>query len=162
MSSTLSEQCKGWTYLCRAITIAAWESGNPVISNGSVHSNQRDTNKRVYQCGMFHRGPHALSMDSTDIIAYWCSSLVNDRRNNRENGKNLPKRIKTVDQRGCSCKFQFTLKWVIGVCFYIKLRQKSGCLFFPQFTSQVHWTSNCTYPNTPPNIGPDWQHSSGC
>jgi hypothetical protein len=68
-------------------------------------------------------------MDSTDIIAYQCSSLVNDRRNNWENGKNLPKRIKTVNQRGCSCKFLFTLKWVVNVCFYIELRQKSGCPF---------------------------------
>jgi hypothetical protein len=51
------------------------------------------------------------------------------RRNNRENGKNLPKRIKTVNQRECSCKFQFTLKWVINVCCYIELRQQSGCPF---------------------------------
>jgi hypothetical protein len=78
---------------------------------------------------MFHHGPRALTMDSTNIIAYRCSSLVNDRRNNRENGKNLPKRIKTVDQRGCSCKFQFTLKWVINICFYIELTQKSDCPF---------------------------------
>ncbi len=45
---------------------------------------------------MFHRGPCALSMDSTDIIAYQCSSLVNDRKNNRENCKNLPQKINSL------------------------------------------------------------------
>ncbi len=44
-----------------------------------------------------------------------------------EHGKRLPKRIKMVDQRGCSCKFQFTVKWFIDVCFFVDLRQCSGC-----------------------------------
>jgi hypothetical protein len=38
----------------------------------------------------------------------------------------LPKRIKTVDQRGCACRFQFIVKWDINVAFYIELKQQSG------------------------------------
>ena len=40
---------------------------------------------------------------------------------------NLPKRIKITDQTGPSCKFQFTVKWVVNLYFYIELKQKSGC-----------------------------------
>ena len=102
-------------------------TGNPIVLNGS----QLSINNRVFRCGMFHHGPRALTKtkDSPDIISYWCSSLDHDRRTNRENGKNLHKRIKTVNQRGYSCKFQFTLKWVVDVCVYLELRQKSGCPF---------------------------------
>ncbi len=44
-------------------------------------------------------------------------------------GRELPKRIKTVDQRGCACWFQFILKWDINFAFYIELRQRSGHAF---------------------------------
>ena len=68
MSSKLSEQCRGWEDLCRALTIAAWESGNPIVLNGS----QLSINNRVFRCGMFHHGPRALTKtkDSPDIISY--------------------------------------------------------------------------------------------
>ncbi len=68
-------------------------------------------------------------MESSDLAQYQCSSLVNDRQNNRVKGKHLPKQIKTVDQRGCTCQFQFVVKWDIYVCFYIELKQQSGHAF---------------------------------
>ena len=43
---TNSEQCVGWTDLRRALCLAAFESGNPIISNGSQLSNQRGSNNR--------------------------------------------------------------------------------------------------------------------
>ncbi len=58
--------------------------------------------------------------------------------NNRVGGKHLPKRIKTVDQRGCACRFQFIVKWDINVCFYIELKQRSGHQFHFSHTKFIH------------------------
>ncbi len=68
-------------------------------------------------------------MELTDIAQYPRTSLVNDRKNNRVKGRELPKHIKTVDQRGCACWFEFILKCNINVVFYIELRQQSGHAF---------------------------------
>jgi hypothetical protein len=38
----------------------------------------------------------------------------------------MTKRIKVVDNRRTSCKFQFTIKWELERYFYIELRQHSG------------------------------------
>ena len=115
-SKVLSEQCQGWIDLRRALELAAWESGNPIISNGNRVSTQCDTNNRVFRCGISHRGYRPTTcIDTTDEIAYRCSTLINDRANNRKNGQNLPKRIKLVDKSGPSCKFGFTVKWVLDL-----------------------------------------------
>ena len=123
----LSDQCNGWVDLRKALESAAWFAGNPIISNGSQVSNQRDSNNRVFRCGTYHRSPRSSTNAFDDLIAYRCSSLIHDKANNRENGKKLPKRIKTVDNSCQSCKFQFTVKWIVNAYFYIELRQKSGC-----------------------------------
>ncbi len=34
-SKVLSEQCHGWIDLRQALELAAWESGNPIFSNGN-------------------------------------------------------------------------------------------------------------------------------
>jgi hypothetical protein len=34
-SKVLVEQCHGWIELRRALELAAWESGSPIISNGN-------------------------------------------------------------------------------------------------------------------------------
>jgi hypothetical protein len=52
--------------------------------------------------------------------------LVNDWKNNRVKKRELPKQIKTVDQRACACWFQFIVKWEINVCFFIELKKQSG------------------------------------
>jgi hypothetical protein len=64
-------------------------------------------------------------------------SLVNDRKNNRVKGRELPKRIKTVDQRGCAYCFQFIVKWDINVAFYIQMKQRSGHAFHVSHTKII-------------------------
>ncbi len=91
-------------------------------------STQCDSNNQVFRCGISHRGHRpSTCIDTTDEIAYHCSSLINDRANNREDGQNLLKRIKLIDKSGPSCKFGFTVKWILDVYFYIELRHRSGC-----------------------------------
>jgi hypothetical protein len=77
-------------------------------------------------------------MELSDLSQYQCASLVNDRKNNRVKGKHLPKRIKTVVQRGCACRFQSIVKWDINVCFYIELKQQSGHAFHLSHTKFIH------------------------
>jgi hypothetical protein len=52
-------------------------------------------------------------------------------------GRELPKRIKTVDQRGCASWFQFIVKWDINVAFYIELKQQSGHAFHVSHTKMI-------------------------
>ncbi len=49
----------------------------------------------------------------------------------------MPKLIKTVDQRGCACWFQFIVKWDINVAFYIELKQQSGHAFHVSHTKII-------------------------
>ena len=127
-SKVLSEKCHGWIDLRQALQLAAWEYGTPIISNGNRVSTQCDTNNRVFRCGISHRGYRpSTCIDTTDEIAYRCSTLINGRANNQKNGKNLSKRIKVVNKSGPSCKFGFTVKWVLDAYFYIELRHRSGC-----------------------------------
>ncbi len=49
----------------------------------------------------------------------------------------MHKRIKTVDQRGCACRFQFVVNWDINVCFYIELNQQSGHVFHVSHTKFI-------------------------
>ena len=112
MNSKNAESCNEWTALRRDLSIAAHDAGNPIVSNGPQQSIGRETNNRVFRCGTFHRSSRTSAMELTDIAAqYQCTSLVKDRKNNRLKGRELPKRIKTVDQRGCACRFQFIVKW---------------------------------------------------
>ncbi len=63
--------------------------------------------------------------------------MVNDWKNNRVKRKHLPKQIKTVDQRGCACWFQFIVKWDINVFFFIELKQRSGHAFHVSHTKII-------------------------
>jgi hypothetical protein len=106
-----SDQCIGWKDLRRDLSVSSFSAGNPVISNGSQYSSQRETNNRVFCCGIFHRASRTSnSVLYDDLVEYQNTSLVNDRQNNRDSGKTMAKRIKVVDNRGTSCKFQFTIK----------------------------------------------------
>jgi hypothetical protein len=77
-------------------------------------------------------------MELSDNAQYQCTSLVNDWKNNSVKGKHFPKRIKTVDQRGCACWFRFVVKWDINVCFYIELKQQPGHAFHVSHTKFIH------------------------
>jgi hypothetical protein len=124
-----SESCNGWTDLRRDLSIAAHDSGNSIYPMGSQKSIGRETDNCIFQCGIFHQSTRTSAMESSDLAQYQCTSLVNDQQNNRVKGKNFSKQIKTVDQRGCACRFQFVVKWDIKVCFYIELKQRSGHAF---------------------------------
>jgi hypothetical protein len=124
--------------LQRDLSIAAHDGGNPIVSNGSQQSISRETNNCMFRCGIFHQSTRTSAMELSDHAQYRCTSLVNDWKNNRVKGKHFPKRIKTVDQRGCACWFQFVVTWDINVCFYIELKQQSGHAFHVSHTKFIH------------------------
>jgi hypothetical protein len=105
MNSKNAETCNGWTTLRRDLSIAAHDAGNPIVSNGSQQSIGRETNNRMFRCGTFHRSSRTSAMELTYIAQYQCTSLVNNRKSNPVKGRELPKCIKTIDQRGCACQF---------------------------------------------------------
>ena len=91
MNSKHAESCNGWTDLHQDFSIAAHDAGNPIISNGSQQSIGREANNRVFRCGTFYCSARTSAMDLCDIAQYRCTSLVNDRKNNRVKGRELPK-----------------------------------------------------------------------
>jgi hypothetical protein len=137
MNSKNAESCNGWTDLWQDLSIAAHDTGNPIVSNGSQQSIERETNNCVFLCGTFYRSTITSAMGFSDIAQYQYTSLVNDWKNNWVKGSQLPKQIKTVDQRGCACWFQFIVTWEIIVCFYIALKKKSDHPF------HLSHTRNC-------------------
>ncbi len=128
MSSTNADLYKGWIKLCRDITVAGYDLRNPIVCNGSQKSNQNsNTNNCVFRCGQLYRTTRiSRAMVASTDNPHRCTTLVNDRKNNRENGIHGPKRIKTMDQRECTCFFQFMVKWNIQVGFYIHLEKSAG------------------------------------
>ena len=143
MSSINAHKCTGWTDLSRDLAVAAHGAGHAFFCNGSQKSSNRMKHNRVFRCGSFHRATRTSAMAITDSCQYRTTSLINDRKNNRQEGQSHPKRIKTVDQRGCTCRFQFMVKWDTGVCFYIDLRQRQG---HPYHSSHLKLLSDTTIP----------------
>jgi len=62
----------------------------------------------------------------TLIILIRALPLSTTGKNNRENGIHGPKRIKTMDQRQCTCFFQFMVKCEVQLGFYIQLEKSAG------------------------------------
>ncbi len=83
------------------------------------------TNK-VFQCGTFYQKTRTSSMAATDDKPYRETFLINDRTNNQQGGLSYPKRIKTVDCKGCTCKFQFIVNWDMVFGFFVELKKKAG------------------------------------
>ena len=108
--------------------VAGHESRNPIVCNDYQKSNQRsNTNNRVFRCGQLYRTTRTFrAMIASTDNPHRCTTLVNDRKNNRENGIHGPKQIKTMDQRECTCFFRFMVKWEIQVGFYIHLEKSAG------------------------------------
>jgi hypothetical protein len=91
--------------------------------NGLQKSNKDMNHNRVFRCASFHRSTRTTAMELTDEYQYINTSLLNDRRNNRKQGQQCTKHIKTVARRrGCTRKFQFMVKWDLHG-FYINLQQ---------------------------------------
>jgi hypothetical protein len=134
--------------LQRDLSIAAHDAGNPIVSNGSQQSIVRETNNCMFRCGIFYQSTKTSAMELSDLAQYQCISLVNDWKNNRAKGKHFPKRIKTVDQRGCACWFQFVVKWDINFCFYIESNNNQAVHFIsliPSLFIQTQWQYQCIY-----------------
>jgi hypothetical protein len=111
----------GWADLSRDLMTAAHSTGNSIICNGSSN-----VINKVFMCGTFYRKTRTSAMNVTDDKPYRETLLINDRMNNRQGGLSYPKRIKTVDCRGCTCKFQFIVKWDRLLGFYVELKHKAG------------------------------------
>jgi hypothetical protein len=93
MNNKNAESCNGWTALWRDSSIAAHDAGNPIVSYGSQQSVGRETHNRMFRCGTFHRSFRTSAMELTESPPYQRMSLVNDWKNNRVKGSELPKRI---------------------------------------------------------------------
>ncbi len=64
-------------------------------------------------------------MAATDNKPYRETLLINDQKNNQQGGLSYPKRIKTVDCRGCTCKLIVTNEVFWCGTFYQKTRTSS-------------------------------------
>jgi hypothetical protein len=70
ITSKNSESCNGWTDLRRDLSIAVHDAGNPIVSNGSQQSIGRDTNNRLFQCGIFYQSTRTSAMELSDLSQY--------------------------------------------------------------------------------------------
>ncbi len=122
--------------------VAAHEAGTSIICNGSQKLNGTYCNHdHAFRCGTFHRTTRTSSSEMTEDCQFRSTSLIIDRRNNRQHGQLLSKRIKVVDQRGCTCWFQFMVTWDINLCFYIDLWQGNGCSYHSSHPKLLDSTS---------------------
>ena len=126
----VDNNCQGWLTLKNDLESVSYDMGNPITSNGAVpgerdKDGKRSTNNRRFVCatvGRLKRKSRAMAI--TDTSQYRESTLINNRKNNRENGLSLPKRVK-INQTITRCPFTFTIKWD-GIGFYIDLYRSSG------------------------------------
>jgi hypothetical protein len=107
MSSTNAHKCTRWGDLSRDLAVAAHGAGHSIMYNGSQKSSNGMNHNLVFWRGSFHQANRTSAMGLTDDCQYIKTCLLNDRKNKRQQGQCYPKRIKTVDQRGCTCTFQF-------------------------------------------------------
>ena len=130
-TTDLALKTSGWPDLCRDLMTAAHHAGNSIICNGSQSSalgrgGSMIVSNKVFRCGVLYRKTRTSSMAVTVDKPYRQTLLLNDRKNNRSGGLSHPKRIKTVDCRGCTCKFQFMVKWDTSFGFFVELKKKAG------------------------------------
>jgi len=123
MSSEEGGFFRGWIDLKRDLEIASLQAGHTIISNGGSRSYRR------FVCGCIHRpARRSYAMEVTPENPYREVSLVNNRKNNRPDGLNGPKKVKTKaspDQTHL-CPFYFVVEWDL-YGFYVKLKRRSGC-----------------------------------
>ena len=123
MSSKEGVFFRGWINLKRDLEIAAIEAGHAIWSNGGGKAHRR------FVCGCMSRpARRSEAMNVTPDNPYREVSLVNNRRNNRPDGMNGPRKVKTKasqDQKQ-NCAFNFVIEWD-RYGFYVKLNKRSGC-----------------------------------
>jgi hypothetical protein len=106
------------------ISRAALEAGSPITWNGP---RKKGLPERRAVCGHHHRKERkSTAMPVTEDMRYREVALVNNRKNNRKEGKNMPKMVKIVDKSpGKECGFRHTIKWdKFGI--YVELERQSG------------------------------------
>ena len=90
MSSEEGGFVRGWIDLKRDLEIASIEAGHTIKSNGGRRSNRR------FVCGCMSRpARRSYAMEVTPENPYREVLLVNNRKNNRPDGMNGPKKVKT-------------------------------------------------------------------
>ena len=123
MSSNEGGFFRGWIDLKRDLEIASIAAGHAIISNGGKKSNRR------FVCGCMSRpARRSYAMKVTPDNPYREVSLVNNRQNNRPDGMNGPKKVKTKASQDQTqlCHFYFVIEWD-SHGFYVKLNKRSGC-----------------------------------
>jgi hypothetical protein len=119
MSSDLASS--GWADLCRDLMTAAHSARNSIIWKGSS-----TVMNKVFMCGTFYQKTRTSAMNVTDNKPYREILLCNDQMNNQQGSLSYAKRIKTLECRGCTCKFRFIVKWDMLLGFYVELQHKTG------------------------------------
>jgi hypothetical protein len=67
MTSKNSESCNGLMDLQRDLSIAAYDAGSPIVSNGSQKSIGRETDNHLFLCGIFYQSTRTSAMESSDL-----------------------------------------------------------------------------------------------
>ena len=121
-----AEGCKprgseGWESLKNDIERAAWEGKCPVICNGQHGVN---SSSRAFICAVAGKHQKSKAQQGHTLSDFRSSSLVNDRKNQRKDGKKAPRRRK-VALRTKRCPFLFVVRWDAGG-FFIELTRKQG------------------------------------
>jgi hypothetical protein len=134
----------------RDLTVAAHEAGNSIICNGSQKSQQDKNCNHVFRCGTFHRTMQTSAMELTDDCQHIITSLINDRRKNRQHGQILAKRINVVDQLNGILILASILTCVNGLAVPIMVLTQNYStqhLFHypPDYLPQTKWTRLCTW-----------------
>ena len=115
------DTCPGWMSLRRDLGKAAFEAGNPIMSNGNSGTS---THGKVFRCSGWRK--FLLSQPKcTTTKEYRKTTLINNEKGNRRNeGKTKPRRSKTR-VKTCPCPFNFRVSWD-SFGFYVYLARKSG------------------------------------
>ena len=119
-------KCTGWKLLKADLGTAALDGGNEIVCNGSNPSTDGRTDNRRFKCGAIYRKQReSKAMEVTASNQYRQNTLINNRSNNRPDGKSGPKRVKTTNKNRGGCNFGFTIKWDVHG-FYVELERNSG------------------------------------
>jgi len=141
--------CTSWFALKRDIEIAAYDMGNPIISNGSTLSGKsndgsRSRNNRRFICGTLGKTfKKSVAMPITKSMQYRETSIIKNRKNNRPDGQTGPKRRKVVGSTA-KCPFSFTVKWDHRG-FYVELKQNAGDPYH-KFHPQILKPTSMSFP----------------
>lgn len=111
----------GWECLKADIERAAWDGKCPVICNGQPGENH---SSRAFICGVAGKIQKSKATQGHTLSDFRSSSLINDKKNQRKDGKKRPRRCKLASYSK-RCPFLFVVKWD-AAGFFIDLTRKQG------------------------------------